>query len=84
MNRAISIVSGKRYENVKVFFDVLYILIATVICLVFIGKLAGVREGSVIAALLVGNIIKVYLWVYRSALCAGCRCHNPSDWDTAP
>ena len=60
MNRAISIVTGKRYENVKVFFDVLYILIATVICLAFIGKLAGVREGSVIAALLVGNIIKLY------------------------
>jgi uncharacterized membrane protein YczE len=57
MNRAIGIVTGKRYENVKVFFDVLYILIATVICLAFIGKLAGVREGSVIAALLVGNII---------------------------
>ena len=65
MNRAISIVSGKRYENVKVFFDVLYILIATVVCLVFIGRLAGVREGSVIAALLVGNIIKVYNQIFE-------------------
>lgn len=65
MNRAISIVSGKRYENVKVFFDVLYILIATVICLVFIGRLAGVREGSVIAAILVGNIIKVYNKIFE-------------------
>ena len=65
MNRAISIVTGKRYENVKVFFDVLYILIATVICLAFIGKLAGVREGSVIAALLVGNIIKVYNRIFE-------------------
>ena len=65
MNRAISIVTGKRYENVKVFFDVLYILIATVICLAFIGKLAGVREGSVIAALLVGNIIKLYNRIFE-------------------
>jgi uncharacterized membrane protein YczE len=65
MNRAISIVTGKRYENVKVFFDVLYILIATVICLAFIGKLAGVREGSVIAALLVGNIIKIYNRIFE-------------------
>ena len=65
MNRAISIVTGKRYENVKVFFDVLYILIATVVCLVFIGRLAGVREGSVIAALLVGNIIKGYNRVFE-------------------
>lgn len=65
MNRAISIVTGKRYENVKVFFDVLYILIATVICLAFIGKLTGVREGSVIAALLVGNIIKLYNRIFE-------------------
>ena len=65
MNRAIGIVTGKRYENVKVFFDVLYILIATVICLAFIGKLAGVREGSVIAALLVGNIIKLYNRIFE-------------------
>ena len=64
MNRAVSIVTGKRYENVKVLFDVLYILIATVICLVFLGKLSGVREGSVIAALLVGNVIKGYNWAF--------------------
>ena len=60
MNRAISKVSGKRYENVKIFFDILYIALSAVICLVFIGKLEGVREGSIIAAILVGNIIKLY------------------------
>ena len=60
MNRAISKVSGKRYENVKIFFDILYIVISALICLVFLGRLQGVREGSIIAAVLVGNIIKVY------------------------
>ena len=60
MNRAISQVSGKRYENIKIFFDVLYIVIASVICFLFIGKPEGVREGSIIAALLIGNIIKLY------------------------
>ena len=60
MNRAISTVTGKRYENVKIFFDVLYILIAAAICMIFLGELKGVREGSVIAALLVGNLIKLY------------------------
>ena len=60
MNRAISLTAGKRYENVKIFFDVLYIIIAGAICLVFTGKLQGVREGSIIAAVLVGNIIKLY------------------------
>ncbi|MGN0542652.1 MAG: YitT family protein [Acutalibacteraceae bacterium] len=60
MNRAISITTGKSYENVKIFFDVLYIVLAGAICLVFTGKLQGVREGSVIAAVLIGNIIKLY------------------------
>jgi len=60
MNRAISEVTGKRYENIKIFFDVLYIVAAAVISFLFIGKLEGVREGSIIAALLIGNIIKIY------------------------
>ena len=65
MNRAISQVTGKKYENVKVFFDVLYIAIAAVICLIFLGKLQGVREGSIIAAVLVGNIIRFYNWLFK-------------------
>ena len=60
MNRAISEVTGKKYENIKIFFDMLYIVVAAVICFIFIGKLKGVREGSIIAAVLIGNIIKLY------------------------
>ncbi len=60
MNRAISEVTGKKYENIKIFFDVLYIIVAAAICFIFIGKLEGVREGSIIAAALIGNIIKLY------------------------
>lgn len=60
MNRAISEVTGKKYENIKIFFDVLYIIVAAAICFIFIGKLEGVREGSIIAAVLIGNIIKIY------------------------
>ncbi len=60
MNRAFSEVTGKRYENIKIFFDVLYIAAAAVISFVFLGRLEGVREGSIIASLLVGNIIKIY------------------------
>lgn len=59
MNRAISEVSGKKYENIKVIFDVLYIAVSAVICLIFFRKLEGVREGSIIAAVLIGNLIKL-------------------------
>ena len=60
MNRAISTVTGFRYENVKIFFDIAYIVIAAELSLLLLGELKGVREGSIIAAFLVGNIIKFY------------------------
>ena len=65
MNRAISKVTGRRYENVKIFFDILYITLAALICLVFLGELKGVREGSVIAALSVGVIIRLFNRAYK-------------------
>lgn len=65
MNRAISQVTGKRYENVKIFFDVLYIIVSAVISFVAVGKLEGVREGSIIAAIVVGNIIKLYNFIFN-------------------
>lgn len=64
MNRAISMVTGFKYENIKIFFDILYILISAAICMAFLGKLAGVREGSIIAAVAVGSIIKLYEKIY--------------------
>jgi len=60
MNRAISTVTGKKYENIKIFFDVFYIVVSAIICFIAFGKLLGVREGSIIAALAIGNIIKLF------------------------
>lgn len=60
MNRAISVVSGRKYENIKILFDILYILVSVAICLIFVGQLSGVREGSIIAAVSIGFIIKGY------------------------
>ena len=57
-------VTGNKYENVKIFFDILYIVAAAVICLLFLGELKGVREGSIIAALAVGSMIKLFNRLY--------------------
>lgn len=65
MNRAVSMVTGKKYENVKICFDIIYILIAAIICLVFLGRLEGVREGSIFAAVAVGSIIKIYNGIFK-------------------
>lgn len=64
MNRAISQISGKKFENIKIFFDIMYIVVSAIICMVFFGKLEGVREGSIIEALCVGSIIKGYNKLY--------------------
>ena len=77
MNRAVSKVTGRKYENVKIAFDVFYIAAAAVICLVFLGGLKGVREGSVIAALAVGSIIKLFNRLY-SRLARG-RAQAPAN-----
>ncbi len=76
MNRAVSKVTGRKYENVKIAFDVFYIAAAAVICLVFLGGLKGVREGSVIAALAVGSIIKLFNRLYGRL--AGSRAQAPA------
>ena len=65
MNRAISQVSGKKYENVKILFDVLYIVTSAVIGFLFFDRLEGVREGSILAAILVGSIIKLYNFLFN-------------------
>ena len=64
MNRAVSKVTGKRYENVKIAFDIFYIAAAAAICLIFLGGLKGVREGSIIASVAVGSIIRLLNRVY--------------------
>lgn len=60
MNRAIASVSHRKYENVKISLDVFYILVSVIISLACTGQVQGVREGSVIAALSIGLIIKWY------------------------
>ena len=54
--RAISDVSKKEFGKVKVAFDVILVSIAAVTSLITISAIVGIREGSLIAALLVGTI----------------------------
>lgn len=47
-----------KFGNAKVGFDVSLVVISCILSLVFLGHLAGVREGTVAAALCVGMIAK--------------------------
>lgn len=51
---------GNEYGGVRVISDVSMSAVAAVLCLVFLRRLSGVREGTIIAALITGNIVKVF------------------------
>lgn len=57
--RAISLVSGKRFGTIKVYFDVTLIVIAVALSLVFFGKLNGIGVGTVVSALTVGKFVNL-------------------------
>lgn len=58
--RAIVRVTGKDFGTVRVRSDVSMSVVAAVLCLVFLHALAGVREGTLLAALLTGNVVKFF------------------------
>ena len=56
---AISRVLKKEFGKVKPFVDTSLVIIAAVLSLVFLGYLVGVREGTIISAIIIGPIVKV-------------------------
>ena len=56
---AISTALHKEFAKVKPYIDTSMVIIAAVLSIVFLGYLAGVREGTVISALIIGPIVKI-------------------------
>ena len=56
---AISKVLKKDFPKVKPFVDTSFVLTAAILSIVFLGYLAGVREGTIVSALIIGPIVKV-------------------------
>ncbi|NMM64941.1 YitT family protein [Clostridium sp. P21] len=63
--KAISNKLAKKFGNVKIIFDSTLCIIAIIISLFTFGNIKGVREGTVICAILVGNITKIYSAVFQ-------------------
>jgi uncharacterized membrane protein YczE len=58
--RAVSSTWNTEFGSTKVVFDVSMTVIAGVLSFVFFGALQGVREGTIVAALLVGMIARAF------------------------
>ena len=56
---AISKVLKREFSMVKPFVDSSMVIIAAILSVVFLGYLAGVREGTIISAIIIGPIVKV-------------------------
>ena len=56
--RALDMVSEKEYGVIRIISDIGMTVVAAIICIVCLKELAGVREGTVVAALLIGTIVK--------------------------
>lgn len=59
--KAVATVTEKKFGNVKVAIDVTLVVIASVISLIAFKNISGIREGTVIAAVTIGFIVKAYM-----------------------
>ena len=48
---------GKPFPKVKTLFDCASVTVGTTLCFLFLGKLVGIREGTIITAMLVGRLM---------------------------
>ena len=57
--RAVAKVTKKEFGRIRVYSDTSMSIIAVMLCMVFLHKLAGVREGTIIASLVIGNFVRI-------------------------
>ncbi len=50
---------SQEYAKIRLIADISMVILSAILCLIFLGELAAVREGTVIVALLTGNIVKI-------------------------
>lgn len=65
-SRAIASVTGKNYGTMKFLSDSAMVLVAAVLCILCFHSLVSVREGTVLAAVMVGNIVRVYNHLFQN------------------
>ena len=58
LSRAISIITNIEFGTIKFIADSSQAIIALILGIIFLHELGGVREGTIIGALLIGNMVK--------------------------
>src|SRR5699024_10957741 len=58
--KAFEFKTSKQFVSIMLYFDISLVVIAVIISFVSLGTIAGVREGTVISALIIGPLIKMF------------------------
>lgn len=67
--KALADVTKKDFSNMKIIFDVSWVLLSVILSLIFFdGNLYGTREGTIISALLVGVTVKIFRPILQKPL----------------
>lgn len=69
MVKAVSDKLKIKFGNVKIAFDICCVILAAVISLIMAHKLQGVREGTLIAAVFTGIIVKILMKFINKPVC---------------
>jgi len=57
---AITDLTGISFHKVKMMFDTTVVIVSVIISLLFLGRIAGVREGTLLSAVLIGKLVGVF------------------------
>lgn len=67
--KAVSDTTNKEFGDVKIFFDILYVVLALILSLIFFEfTIVGTREGTIISALFTGIFVKLFCKKLRKPL----------------
>ncbi len=67
--KAISDTIKKKFGNVKIFFDICCVIFALILSLTFFDfSIVGVREGTIISALLTGTVVKLFMSLIKKPI----------------
>lgn len=64
--RSIAKVTNKEFGSIRVLSDIGMVSVAALLCIIFLHNMSGAREGTIIAALVTGNVVKLYRRLFKT------------------
>ena len=59
----------KDFGRIKIIFDIILCILSIIISFIFLHKIQGLREGTILSAILVGSFVCLYQKIYKLPQC---------------